>query len=79
MKKETLSNVIAACVNDVVFVYNGKKSGVTSEVKNSVPTFQTWHGSETKEYNNIADVMNDAFYGGKSLNDLANEIDIRII
>lgn len=53
---------------------NGKKSGITSEFKNSVPTFQAWHGSKVKEYSNIDDVMNDKFYSGKSITDLAGKI-----
>ena len=75
MKKQELKNIIADCCNDVIFTYNGKKSGVTSEVHDSIPTFQVWHGSETKEYSNADDVMNDKFYSGKSLNELSDEIE----
>ena len=75
MKKQDLKNIIADCCNDVIFAYNGKKSGVTSEVYDSIPTFQVWHGSETKEYSNVDDVMNDKFYSGKSLNELSDEIE----
>jgi hypothetical protein len=34
-----------------------------------------WHGSETKEYGNVDDVMNDKFYSGKSINDLVGVVD----
>ena len=75
MSKTELKTIIADCCNDVIFAYNGKKSGVTSEVKDHVPTFQVWHGSEVKEYDNVDDVMNDKFYSGKSINDLVGVVD----
>ena len=73
MTRDALFQIIRECVNEVVFVYNGKKSGVTAEVEDSVPTFQVWHGDETKEYRTADEVMNDPFYSGKSLNELADE------
>ena len=62
------------CCNDVLFSYNGKSSGVTSEVHDYVPTFQMWHGADTKEYSNIDDLMADKFFSGKSLIDLSKTI-----
>lgn len=75
MKLKELKDIIVECCNDVFFIYNGKNSGITSEVKNHIPTFQVWHGDSTKEYGNIDDVMNDKFYSGKSINELLTEID----
>lgn len=75
MTIQKLKNIIADCCNDVLFTYNGKKSGVTSEVHDSIPTFQVWHGSETKEYDNVDDVVNDKFYSGKSIKDLLPDIE----
>ena len=74
MNKTELKKIIAECCNDVLFHYNGKASGITSEVKDSVPTFQVWHGSETKEYSDIDDVMKDKFYSGKSIEDLIDTV-----
>lgn len=74
MSKKEIEQIISECCNDLVFIYNGKKSGITSEVKSSVPTFQAWHGSKVKEYSNIDNVMNDKFYSGKSITDLAGKI-----
>ena len=70
MNKNELRKIINDCCNDVWFVYNGKKSGITSEVKNYVPKFQAWHGDSIKYYDNVNDVMNDDFYSGKSLIEL---------
>ena len=75
MKRSELAQIISECCNDVLFVYNGKKSGITSEVRNSVPTFQVWHGTDIKEYRTVEDVMSDPFYSGKSINDLIGTVD----
>lgn len=79
MKKDELKQIIADCCNDIVFSYNNKPSGITSEVVDYIPTFQAWHGEDTREYGSIDDVMNDPFYSGKSLNDLAEKIDIDVL
>ena len=79
MKIDDIRKAISECVNDVTFEYNGKKSGITPEVHDSVPTFQVWHGSEIKEYDNIDDVMNDKFYSGKSISDLVGIVDFQFI
>jgi len=70
MNRAELKEIISECCNDVLFVHNGKQSGITSEVKDSVPTFQVWHGSETKEYSEIDNLLSDKFYSGKSIDDL---------
>jgi hypothetical protein len=76
VNRNELIEVISECCNDVLFVYNGKQSGVTSEVHNYVPEFQAWHGADVKTYSNIDDLMSDKFYSGKSINDLVGTIEI---
>ena len=75
MTVQKLKNIISDCCNDVLFTYNGKQSGVTSEVHDSIPTFQIWYGSETKEYDNVDDVIYDKFFDGKSIKDLLDSIE----
>lgn len=79
MSQKELMNIIADCCNDVVFVYGGKRSGITSEVHDYVPTFQVWHGDAVKEYSKVDDVMSDPFYSGKSLNELLNKVEFQMI
>lgn len=74
LNKDKLRNIILECCNDVLFVYNGKKSGITSEVHDSVPTFQVWHGSNIKEYSDVDALMSDKFFGGKSVNELLDAV-----
>lgn len=40
MNAKELRQIISDCCNDVIFRYN-KSSGITSEVKNSIPIFQS--------------------------------------
>lgn len=75
MNRSELKKVIAECCNDVVFVYNGKKSGVTAEVHDSVPTFQVWHGNDTKEFSDVDVLMSDKFFSGKSIDELSEKVD----
>ncbi len=75
MNTNDLKQIISDCCNDVIFKYNGKSSGITSTVKNSIPLFQSWHGNKIKEYSNIYDVMSDKFFSGKSLNDLVGIVE----
>lgn len=61
--------------NDVEFIYNGKRSGVTSEVYDSIPTFSVWYGEKEKEYSDIDEVMSDKFFDGKSLAEIAEIVE----
>lgn len=61
MNAKELRQIISDCCNDVIFRYN-KSSGITSEVKNSIPIFQSWHGDKIKMYNDIEEVMSDKFF-----------------
>lgn len=74
MKIDELIKIISECCNDVIFEYNGKKSGITSEVHNFIPTFQAWHGDSIKEYRKVNDVITDPFYSGKSIVDLVETV-----
>lgn len=76
MNKDELIQILSECCNDISFFYKGLASGVTVEVRDYIPTYQAWHGNDTKEYDNVDEVMNDKFYSGKSLNDLVKEVEI---
>ncbi len=79
MTVDILSDTIKNCVNDVIFTYNGKQSGITSTVSNYKPTYQAWHGSKTKEYSNLNDVLKDKFYSGSSLIELVDNTEFTIL
>ena len=79
MTREELRQVIVNCWNDVVFTYNDKASGVTSEVHDSVPTFQVWHGDDYKYYSDVDVLMADRFYSGKSINELIETVEFWVL
>lgn len=74
MSKSELKRIILDCCNDVLFTFDGKASGITSEVKDYVPTFHAWHGSKTKRYADVDELMSDTFFGGKSIIDLIGKV-----
>ena len=76
MSVKKLKRIILDCCNDVICIYDGKESGITSEVKDYIPTFHAWHGEKTKAYSDVDELMADAFFGGKSLNELVGKVDI---
>ena len=78
MNRSELKQVIQDCCNDVLFTYNNKRSGITSEVKDYVPTFYAWHGSETKDYSSVDDLMKDRFFSDNSLDNLIGKIEFML-
>lgn len=74
---EDVRGIIESCFWDLGFEYNGLPSGVTAVVHDSVPEYQAWHGKEIRYYNSVDDVMNDKFYSGKSLYEIADVINYR--
>ena len=79
MTQEELRQVICNCWNDIVFSYNAKNSGITSEVQNSTPTFQVWYGDDYKYYSDVDELMSDKFYSGKSINDLIGVVEFWVL
>ena len=73
-----LREAVIECGNDFYFDYNGKKSGVESNVKDSIFTFNAWYGEKSKIYDDFEKMINDKFYSEKSIIDLINDgIEIR--
>ena len=75
MSPDELRDEISGQLNDVSFIYNGKQSGVTSEVRDYIPTFTMWYGEKEREYSEIDEVMGDKFFDGKSLEEIAEIVE----
>ena len=71
-----LKPIIKECCNDVLFIYRGKECGITSEVSDSVPTFQSWYGDKIAYYPDVDSLVIDRLFDGKTLSDIINQIDI---
>lgn len=62
--------------NDIYFIRNGRESGISSEVMNSVFTFHAWYGVDSKDFKNFDEMLRDKFFGGQALVDFINEADV---
>lgn len=64
---------------DFSFVVNGRKSGITTyKVSDGIPTITMWYGDKEKEYNDPKDLLEDPFFDGKTLRELAINLNIEI-
>ena len=73
-----LKNIITTCVNDIYFIYNNKKCGVTSQVEDYMPVYEMWYGKKIKQYHSIDKLLKDPFFDGKSLTNILKCIEIFI-
>lgn len=78
MSIEALKQTMELYINDVLFDFNGKKCGITSQVKDYIPTFQCWCGKKAKEYADVDSLLNDDFFDGKKLTDIISEVEISV-
>ena len=62
--------------NDIYFIYNDRESGIASTVHNSVFIFHAWYGADTKDFNSFDEMIRDKIFGGKSIIDLVDIVDI---
>ena len=74
MNANELKEFIASGSTTVVFMYNGKHACI--DMNGTVNDFDAGFGDEVRRYHSIDDVMNDKLYDGKSLNEIAEEIDV---
>lgn len=75
-------NKLKSCIikdgNDLYFTINGKNCGMETEVVKGVFSFLSWCGQDTKQYADYGHMLNDKFYDGYSLADIAQRKDIQI-
>ncbi len=71
MTATSLKAIISSLTGCVSFDYNNKSCGVDPFNANC---FDMWYGEDCKKAENIDDVMNSPFFGGKSLNDISSKI-----
>ena len=71
MNVQKIKNQIKEIGSHFLFEYNGKSCGVDPFSEND---FDIWYGDNLKSVQSIDEVMNDKFFDGKSLTEIANEI-----
>lgn len=73
MKAKDLKNLILSLTQDVVFEYDGTIACINPWNESRI---EVGYDDKVKTYNNIDDVMNDPFYRGKSLTEIAETLNI---
>ena len=73
MKSKDLKNLILSLTQDVVFEYDGAVACINHWNENK---FEVGYDNKVKTYDNIDDLLDDPFYHGKSLSEIAEELDI---
>lgn len=73
MKASDLKDRIAKMYSHVLFEYKGRSCGVDPLTETR---FNMWFGGDLITLSSVEDVMQIKFFGGKSLNEIAKEIEI---
>lgn len=76
MKKiDELKKALTVEFCDIEFSFHGKSCGVESVVIDGYVTYDIWCGDELETYNSADDLLNATLFGGKSLRQIAEQID----
>ena len=70
---EEIKNLILSLVQDVVFEYDNKTCCINPWSRTK---FEVGYNDIVKIYSDIDDLMNDTIFDGRSLSDIADEIEI---
>lgn len=67
-----VKNYIESLVSHLTFELNGKSCGVDPLSRSR---FEMWYGEDTMTAKSIDEVMNTAFFDGKSLNEIVDVVE----
>lgn len=74
MNGDKLKKLILSLTQDIEFIYNGVHGAICPFNHNKISVA---FGDVEVEYDNINDVMNSTVFEGKSLRDIATELEIQ--
>ena len=77
MTANDLKKIISDACDDITFTYNDKKCGIFPTVEDGNPTYSTWFGDTHQDFFDADSIMTALFFDGKSLNEIANQIEIQ--
>lgn len=60
---------------DIEFSFNNKPCGVTPIVKDGKATYDVWYGDNFEEHNSAEAVLNTPLFDGKTLTQIAEDVD----
>ncbi len=78
MDRKQLKQLFEARGYEVWFQYHGKPAGVMVEVWNKIPKYTALYGDDEKIHSDVDELMNDPFFDGQSLNDLADVVEFDV-
>ncbi|APU71001.1 hypothetical protein LCR01_00610 [Companilactobacillus crustorum] len=61
------------------FTLDSKPCGMEPDSRNKETYYPAWYGDKNKDFNNIDDLMSDEFFGGKSMVQLIDDIELDFI
>lgn len=73
MEPKDLKDLILSFTQDIVFEYDGAVACINPW---NAHKFEVGYDHKVKTYDNIHDLMEDPFYHGKSLSEIAEKLDI---
>ena len=76
MTAKDIKDAILEFTDDVIFYYGDESACIVPICKNSIDSFRVGWRDNVKTYNSIDDLMSDRIFGGKSLNEIAGEIEL---
>jgi len=74
MNNVELKDWIASCVQDITFEYRGEECSIIPLSEHDMSVSFGPH--RVKDYTGIDDLMNDPFWDGRSLTEIAEEIEL---
>lgn len=77
MTADRLKNIISDCCDDITFLFKGKKCGIFPTVENGKPTYGVWFGDKHQDFFDVDSLMTATFFDGKSLSDIAVQVDVQ--
>lgn len=78
LSKDELLDILKGCCDDVSFEYHGKPCGVTPLAEDGIPTYYAWCGEEQFDFASAETTMKTAFFDGKCLNDICEQLEFDV-
>lgn len=75
-KLDEIRHAIETIGSGIWFDYDGRHCGIDTETIDGEDTFAVYYGDDVKEYDNLEDVFTDSFFGGKSIEEFIDDVDV---
>ena len=76
---DALKNTLTVDYGDVEFSYLGKTAGIEIIANDSVVSYEMWYGDLLNTYDTVDALLDAVMFNGKSLRQIANDVDFFFI